>query len=82
MLAGAEVDGISSFLMTTCLDELLLLDFRGFDPAVVLLDELHQLTSEASFGLKIVLTDFGGKRYTAHYDRFRVRNIFHPFRAI
>ena len=46
------------------------------------LDELHQLTSEASFGLKIVLTDFGGKRYTAHYDRFRVRNIFHPFRAI
>ena len=46
------------------------------------LDKLHRLTSEASFGLKIVLTDFDGKQYTAHYDRFRVRNILYPFRAI
>jgi len=36
------------------------------------LDELHRLTSEASFGLKIVLTDFGGKRYTAFYDNFKI----------
>ena len=27
------------------------------------LDKLHRLTSEASFGLKIVLTDFDGKRW-------------------
>ena len=46
------------------------------------LDELHRLTSEASFGLKIVLTDFGGKRYTAFYDNFKVRNMLYPFRAI
>ena len=46
------------------------------------LDELHRLTSEASFGLKIVLTDFDGKRYTAHYDRFMVRNRPYPIKAM
>ena len=46
------------------------------------LDKLHRLTSLASFGLKITMTDFDGKRYTAHYDHFKVKNILYPFRAI
>jgi len=36
------------------------------------LDKLHRLTSVASFGLKITMTDFDGKRYTAHYDHFKI----------
>ena len=46
------------------------------------LDKLHRLTSEASFGLKIVLTDFDGKQFTAHYDRFRVRNRLYPIKTM
>ena len=46
------------------------------------LDKLHRLTSEASFGLKITLTDFNGKQFTAVYDNFKVRNMLYPIRAI
>ena len=46
------------------------------------LDELHRLTSEASFGLKITLTDFNGTQFTAVYNIFRVRNMLYPIRAI
>ena len=46
------------------------------------LDKLHQLTNEGSFGLKIAMTDFDGKQYTAVYDHFRVRNMFYPIKAI
>ena len=46
------------------------------------LDKLHRLTSEASFGLKITMTDFNGKQFTAVYDNFKVRNMLYPIRAI
>jgi len=36
------------------------------------LDKLHRLTSKASFGLKITMTDFDGKQFTAVYDHFRI----------
>ena len=46
------------------------------------LDKLHRLTSEASFGLEIALTDFVGKEFTAVYNHFRVRNVLYPISAI
>ena len=46
------------------------------------LDRLHRLTSEASFGLKITLTDFNGDQFTAVYDNFKVRNMLYSIRAI
>jgi len=36
------------------------------------LDRLHRLTSKASFGLKITLTDFNGEQFTAAYDNFKI----------
>ena len=45
------------------------------------LDKLHRLTSKASFGMKITMTDFDGKQYTAVYDRFKVRNRLYPIKV-
>ena len=36
------------------------------------LETLHRLTSENSYGLKIVMTDFDKKKYFAFYNRFKV----------
>ena len=36
------------------------------------LETLHRLTSENSYGLKIVMTDFDNKKYFAFYNRFKV----------
>ena len=36
------------------------------------LDTLHNLTSEHSYGLKIIMTDFDNSTYVAFYNRFKV----------
>ena len=36
------------------------------------LDKLHNLTSQQSYKLKIIMTDFDGKEYVAVYDQFKV----------
>jgi len=36
------------------------------------LDKLHQLTSARSYSLKITMTDYDGKIYTALYEQFQV----------
>jgi len=36
------------------------------------LDNLHSLTSQRDYKLKITMTDFDGKKYHAVYDRFKV----------
>merc|ERR1719295_2195390 len=36
------------------------------------LDNLHRLTSQRDYKLKIIMTDFDGKKYVAVYDRFKV----------
>ena len=36
------------------------------------LERLHRLTSEHSYGLKIVMTDFDAKKYVAFYNQFKV----------
>ena len=40
------------------------------------LDKLHQLTSSRSYSLKIIMTDYDGKRYTALFEQFQVNSIF------
>ena len=37
------------------------------------LDNLHSLTSQQDYKLKITMTDFDGKKYIAVYDQFVVR---------
>ena len=36
------------------------------------LDELHRLTSQRSYSLKITMTDYDGTIYVAVYDQFKV----------
>ena len=36
------------------------------------LENLHQLTSESNYSLRITLTDFDDKTYVAFYDQFQV----------
>ena len=36
------------------------------------LDKLHQLTSERSFSLRIIMTDYDGKKYKAVYEQIEV----------
>merc|ERR1719295_1960488 len=36
------------------------------------LDNLHRLTSQRDYKLKIIMTDFDGKKYVAVYDQFKV----------
>jgi len=36
------------------------------------LDKLHQLTSERSYSLKIIMTDYDGSKYQAVYEQFEV----------
>ena len=36
------------------------------------LEKLHRLTSEHSYGLKIIMTDFDKKKYVAFYNQFKV----------
>ena len=36
------------------------------------LDNLHRLTSQQDYKLKITMTDFDGKKYVAIYDQFKV----------
>jgi len=36
------------------------------------LDKLHQLTSARSYSLKITMTDYDGKKYTALFEQFQV----------
>jgi len=36
------------------------------------LDNLHRLTSQRSFSLKIIMTDYDGKSFVAVYDQFKV----------
>jgi len=36
------------------------------------LDNLHRLTSQQTYKMKIVLTDFDGKKYVAIYEQFKV----------
>ena len=44
------------------------------------LENLHRLTSEKSYSLKVTMTDYDGARYTAVYDKFEVRQI-NPIRT-
>ena len=37
------------------------------------LDNLHRLTSQRDYKLKITITDFDRKEYVAVYDQFKVR---------
>ena len=39
------------------------------------LDKLHQLTSARSYSLKITMTDYDGKIYTALYEQFQVNSF-------
>ena len=39
------------------------------------LEELHNLTSNASYSLMITMTDFDDKTYVAVYDQFQVNNL-------
>ena len=39
------------------------------------LDNLHSLTSQASYTLQITLTDFDGEKYVAVYEQFQVRTF-------
>ena len=39
------------------------------------LENLHRLTSERSYSLKVTMTDYDGAWYTAVYDKFEVRQI-------
>ena len=39
------------------------------------LEKLHQLTSEADYGLRITLKDFDQQTYMAYYDQFQVMLI-------
>merc|ERR1719295_914056 len=36
------------------------------------LENLHRLTSQRDYKLKIIMTDFDGKKYVAVYDQFKV----------
>ena len=36
------------------------------------LKQMHQLTSEGDYGLRVKMTDFDGKSYVAFYDQFEV----------
>merc|ERR1719391_1774323 len=36
------------------------------------LENLHRLTSQQDYKLKIIMTDFDGKKYDAVYDQFKV----------
>merc|ERR1719391_1819848 len=36
------------------------------------LENLHRLTSQRDYKLKIIMTDFDGKKYDAVYDQFKV----------
>ena len=36
------------------------------------LKELHRLTSGDDYGLQVILKDFDGDSYMAHYDQFKV----------
>ena len=36
------------------------------------LDKIHSLTSQGDYKLKIIMTDFDGKKYHAVYDEFKV----------
>ena len=39
------------------------------------LENLHRLTSEKSYSLKVTMTDYDGAQYVAVYDKFKVRQI-------
>ena len=39
------------------------------------LENLHRLTSEQSYSLKVTMTDYDGAQYVAVYDKFKVRQI-------
>ena len=39
------------------------------------LDKLHQLTSERSYSLMIIMTDYDGEKYRAVYEQFEVITI-------
>ena len=39
------------------------------------LDKLHQLTSARSYTLKITMTDYDGKKYTALFEQFQVNSF-------
>ena len=39
------------------------------------LDKLHQLTSARSYSLKITMTDYDGKKYTALFEQFQVNSF-------
>ena len=39
------------------------------------LDKLHQLTSARSYSLKITMTDYDGRRYTAIFEQFQVNSF-------
>ena len=39
------------------------------------LDNLHKLTRQRSYSLRITMTDFEGGRYVAVYDQFQVSHF-------
>ena len=41
------------------------------------LEKLHRLTSQRDYKLKIIMTDFDGKKYVAVYDQFKVSKLLH-----
>ena len=43
------------------------------------LDKLHQLTSARSYSLKITMTDYDGKKYTALFEQFQVNSFSYLF---
>jgi len=44
------------------------------------LDKIHSLTSQGDYKLKIIMTDFDGKKYHAVYDEFKVGNFYSGYR--
>merc|ERR1719320_722082 len=46
--------------------------FSAYGEIWIGLDELHRLTSQRSYSLKITMTDYDGTSYVAVYDQFKV----------
>ena len=63
---GFSANGLLKHRSICNLDDLLGESWLG-------LDNLHRLTSQQDYKLKITMTDFDGKKYVAVYDHFKVR---------